>query len=96
MVTRYDPEERKALQNYLPKKIEMKDLGELKYFHEFDEMSQSNTGIFLSQRKYDLDQLQETSMLAWQPTETPVEEGTKLCAFSPTKYLLIREDIKDL
>lgn len=95
MVTRNDPEERKALQNYLSKEIKMKDLGELKYFLQL-EMSQSNKGIFLSQRKYDLDQLQETSMLAWQPTETLVEEGMKLCAFRPTKYQLIREDIKDL
>ena len=33
VVTKNDPEERKALQNYLSKEFEMKDLGSLKYFH---------------------------------------------------------------
>ena len=42
-------------------------------------MSQSDKGIFLSQRKYALDLLQETGILACQPTDTPVEEGLKLC-----------------
>ena len=32
VVTRSDPEERKALQNYLFREFEMKDLGPLKYF----------------------------------------------------------------
>jgi hypothetical protein len=32
VVTGNDPEERKALQNYLSKEFEMKDLGDLKYF----------------------------------------------------------------
>ncbi|KAL6342470.1 hypothetical protein AAG906_011160 [Vitis piasezkii] len=32
VVTRNDPEERKALQNYLSREFEMKDLGPLKYF----------------------------------------------------------------
>lgn len=37
---------------------------------------------FLSQRKYALDQLQETDMSTCQPVDTPVEEGLKLCAKS--------------
>jgi len=76
-----DPEERKALQNYLSKEFEMKDLGDLKYFHGI-EVSRSNKGILLSQRKYVLDLLQETGMLACQSAETPVEEGLKLCVKS--------------
>ena len=56
----------------------MKDLGHLKYFLGI-EVSRSNKGIFLSQRKYVLDLLQETGMSACQPVDTPIEEGLKLC-----------------
>ena len=37
-------------------------------------MSQSDKGIFLSQRKYALDLLQEIGMSTCQPTNTPMEE----------------------
>ena len=73
-----DPDERKALQSYLSSEFEMKDLGHLKYFLRI-EVSRSDKGIFLSQRKYALDLLHETGMLACQPTDTPVEKGLKLC-----------------
>jgi hypothetical protein len=59
----------------------MKDLGSLKYFLEI-KMSRSKKGIFLSQRKYTLDLLQEISMLACQPTDTLVKERLKLCVGS--------------
>ena len=78
VVTGNDPEERKALQNYLSKEFEMKDLGPLKYFLRI-EVSRSSEGIFLSQRKYVLDLLQETGMSGCQPVNTPIEEGLKLC-----------------
>ncbi|RVW77143.1 Retrovirus-related Pol polyprotein from transposon RE1 [Vitis vinifera] len=56
----------------------MKDLGSLKYFLGI-EVSRSSEGIFLSQRKYALDLLQETGMSGCQPVNTPIEEGLKLC-----------------
>jgi hypothetical protein len=77
VVTGNDPEERKALQGHLSREFEMKDLGSLKYFLGI-EVSRSKKGIFLSQRKYALDLLQETGMSACQPTASPMEEGLKL------------------
>ncbi|RVW18821.1 Retrovirus-related Pol polyprotein from transposon RE1 [Vitis vinifera] len=56
----------------------MKDLGPLKYFLGI-EVSRSSKGIFLSQRKYALDLLQETGMSGCQHVDTPIEEGLKLC-----------------
>ena len=56
----------------------MKYLDHLKYFLRI-EVSRSDKGIFLSQRKYALDLLQETGMSACQPVDTPVDEGFKLC-----------------
>ncbi|XP_024020919.1 uncharacterized protein LOC112091463 [Morus notabilis] len=78
VVTGNDSEERKALQEYLSREFKMKDLGPLKYFLGI-EVSRSNKGIFLSQRKYALDLLQETGMSGCQPIGTPVEECLKLC-----------------
>ncbi|RVX09853.1 Retrovirus-related Pol polyprotein from transposon RE1 [Vitis vinifera] len=78
IVTGNDLEERKALQNYLSREFEMKYLGPLKYFLGI-EVSRSSEGIFLSQRKYVLDLLQETGMSGCQPVNTPIEEGLKLC-----------------
>ncbi|RVW26366.1 Retrovirus-related Pol polyprotein from transposon TNT 1-94 [Vitis vinifera] len=78
VVTGNDLEERKALQNYLFREFEMKDLGPLKCFLGI-EVSRSSEGIFLSQRKYVLDLLQETGMSGCQPVNTPIEEGLKLC-----------------
>ena len=78
VVTGNDHDERKALQSYLSSEFEMKDLGHLKYFLGI-KVSRYDKGIFLSQRKYALDLLQETGMSACQPADTPVEEGLKLC-----------------
>ena len=78
VVTGNDLDERKALQSYLSSEFKMNGLGHLKYFLEI-EVSRSDKGIFLSQRKYALHLLQETGMSACQPSDTPVEKGLKLC-----------------
>lgn len=41
-------------------------------------MSISTKGIFLSQRKYTFDLLEETSMLTCQPIDTPLDGGLQL------------------
>ena len=55
----------------------MKDLGQLKYFLGI-EVSRSKMGICLSQRKYVLDLLAETGMLACKPVDAPMEMNHKL------------------
>jgi hypothetical protein len=77
VLTGDDLEERKSLQRFLASKFEMKDLGQLKYFLGI-EVSKSRTGICLSQRKYVLDLLTETGMLACKPADTPMEMNHKL------------------
>lgn len=55
----------------------MKNLCILKYFLEI-EVSPSHKEIFLCKKKYTLDLLQETSMLAYQLVDTLVKESLKL------------------
>ncbi|RVX10895.1 Retrovirus-related Pol polyprotein from transposon TNT 1-94 [Vitis vinifera] len=86
VVTGNDPEERKALQNYLSREFEMKDLGPLKYFLGI-EVSRSSEGIFLSQRKYALDLLQETGMSGCQPVNTPIEEDLAYALSIVSQYM---------
>ncbi|KAM1763339.1 hypothetical protein ACFX11_002688 [Malus domestica] len=77
VVTGNDPVEQAALKNYLSTEFEMKDLGSLKYFLGI-EVSRCKFGIFLSQRKYVLDLLEETGMTVCKPVSTPLAEGMKL------------------
>ncbi|XP_057452687.1 secreted RxLR effector protein 161-like [Lotus japonicus] len=61
----------------------MKYLGPLKYFLGI-EVSRSNNGIFLPQRKYTLDLIKEIGMEGCHLVDTPTEEGLKLC-FEPNQ-----------
>uniref|UniRef100_A0A2N9EWH5 Reverse transcriptase Ty1/copia-type domain-containing protein n=1 Tax=Fagus sylvatica TaxID=28930 RepID=A0A2N9EWH5_FAGSY len=72
-----DEEGIRRLRDYLAKEFEMKDLGALRYFLGI-EVARSRHGIFLSQRKYVLDLLTETGMLACKPIDTPIEQNHKL------------------
>ena len=65
------------LKTYMAKEFEIKDLGNLKFFLGI-EVARSNQGIFISQRKYVLDLLQETGMLGSKACDTPIEANQKL------------------
>lgn len=65
------------LKFFLSKTFAIKDLGALKYFLGI-EIASSRKGLFLNQRKYVLDLLQETGMLGAKPTESPVNSKEKL------------------
>lgn len=72
VVSKDDLEEKKAIQKYLAGEFEMKGLGQLKYIFGI-EVARSKQGIYLSQRKYMLDLLTETVMLACKLIETPID-----------------------
>ncbi|XP_019435884.1 PREDICTED: uncharacterized protein LOC109342338 [Lupinus angustifolius] len=65
------------IKKLLDNEFSIKDLGELKKFLGM-EIAQSSKGILLYQRKYTLDLLEETGMLACKPCSTPMEYAGKL------------------
>ena len=67
------------MKKLLAKEFEVKDLGKLQYFLEI-EVTKSGKGIFISQRKYILDLLEETGMMSCIPAELPIESNHKLQA----------------
>jgi hypothetical protein len=69
------------LKDNLHKEFEVKDLGQLKYFLGI-EIARSPKGIVLSQRKYVLDFLGDTSMLGCRVASTPIDQNHKSCANS--------------
>ena len=77
IVTGNDLDEIGRLKGKLAKEFEIKDLGTLRYFLEI-EMARSSNGIFISQRKYVLDLLQETGMLGCKPGDTLIDPNHKL------------------
>lgn len=59
----------------------MKDLGPLKYFLGI-EVLRSKQGIFLSQRKFTVDLLNEVGMLDCKPSDTLAVENVRLGTIS--------------
>ncbi|KAH9741647.1 protein kinase domain-containing protein [Citrus sinensis] len=82
-------DEIERLKMLLTKEFETKDLGYLKYFLEI-EVARSRKGIFLSQRKYILDLLEETGMLGCKPSDVPIESNHRLGA--TTKRRLVNKE----
>ena len=65
------------LKQHLFSHFQTKDLGKLKYFLSI-EVTQSNSGVIISQRKHTLDILADTGMLDCKPIDTPVDPNVKL------------------
>jgi hypothetical protein len=81
IITGDDEVEISRLKGSLSKEFEVKDLGQLRYFLGI-EIARSSKGIVLSQRKYTLDLLDDTSMLGCRAAFTPIDQNHKLCAQS--------------
>jgi hypothetical protein len=72
VLTDDDTESIRELKKYNGKVFDIKDLGPLKYFLGI-EVARSQKGIFISQRKYTLDLLEETGKLGVKPIYSPME-----------------------
>jgi hypothetical protein len=70
-------QEIKDVKHFLDQKFKIKDLGKLRYFLGF-EIARSPKGIFVNQRKYALELLQDTGFLATKPSKIPFNPTTKL------------------
>ena len=70
-------EELLGMKKQLAKEFEIKDLDYLRYFLGM-EVARSKKGIFVSQHKYVLDLLKETSMLGCKPADTPMDSTNKI------------------
>ncbi|CAL2253642.1 unnamed protein product [Prunus armeniaca] len=91
ILTGNDPQEMQLLKAFLLKHFHIKDLGDLKYFLGI-EVSRSQKGIFISQRKYALDVIQDAGLLGACPDKFPMEQHLKLTPTNgdllddPTRY----------
>ncbi|KAL1216951.1 Retrovirus-related Pol polyprotein from transposon RE2 [Cardamine amara subsp. amara] len=74
--------------------FDIKDLGELKYFLGI-EICRSPEGLFLSQRKYSLDLLNETGKIRAKPAKTPLEDGYKVRRKGETRTAKDGKEEKD-
>nr|KYP37164.1 Retrovirus-related Pol polyprotein from transposon TNT 1-94 [Cajanus cajan] len=65
------------IKQHLCHHFQTKDLGKLRYFLGI-ELAQSTNGIVISQRKYALDILEETTLMNSKPVDTPMDPNAKL------------------
>ncbi|GJZ21087.1 uncharacterized mitochondrial protein-like protein [Tanacetum coccineum] len=72
VLTGNDEEEIENFKQFLSSKFQIKDLGKLKYFLGIEVLDENNC-LFLSQRKYCLELLQEFGMLGCKPVSIPME-----------------------
>ncbi|XP_034684089.1 uncharacterized mitochondrial protein AtMg00810-like [Vitis riparia] len=77
LITGNDPVSIATTKNFLHSHFHLKDLGDLKYFLGI-EVSASKNGIFISQRKYALEIIENAGLLGAAPIDTPMERGLKL------------------
>lgn len=77
IATGNDRKEIKTLKASLCKVFELKDLGTLRYYLGM-EVARSQAKISTSQRKYNLDLLQEIGISGYRPTNNPIEPKREL------------------
>ncbi|GMP45760.1 hypothetical protein CsSME_00014166 [Camellia sinensis var. sinensis] len=77
VLTGNDVVEMSQIKARLSKEFEIKDLGALQYFLGI-EIARSDKGIFISQRKYILELLEEVGMLGYRPSNSPIEAKHRL------------------
>ncbi|WJZ95109.1 hypothetical protein VitviT2T_013901 [Vitis vinifera] len=77
LITGNDPVSIATTKKFLHSHFHLKDLGDLKYFLGI-EVSTSKNGIFISQRKYALEIIEDAGLLGTAPIDTPMERGLKL------------------
>ncbi|CAM8956775.1 unnamed protein product [Rhodiola kirilowii] len=65
------------VKSFIHQKFQIKDLGHLKYFLGL-EVARSSAGIFLNQRKYAVELLEEHGLTDCKPSKTPMEVKHKL------------------
>ena len=77
VITDSDQDGIQKLKQHLFSHFQTKDFGKLKYFLRI-EIARSKSSVVMSQRKYALDILEETSMLECKPVDTPMDPNAKL------------------
>ncbi|KAL6312208.1 hypothetical protein AAG906_025550 [Vitis piasezkii] len=77
LITGNDPVSIATTKKFLHSHFHLKDLGDLKYFLGI-EVSASKNGIFISQRKYALEIIEDAGLLGIAPIDTLMERGLKL------------------
>jgi len=91
LLTGNDLQEINHLKAHMLKCFRIKDLGDLRYFLGI-EFSRSKEGIYMTQRKYALDILQDVGLTGARPASFPMEQNLKLSTDDgellkePTKY----------
>ena len=76
-ITCNDQDDIRKLNQQIFSHFQTKDLGKFKYFMRI-EITQSNSGVVTSKRKYILYILEETDMLDYKPVDTPLNPNIKL------------------
>ena len=79
MITGNDSSKVKLLKDQLNSTCHMKDLGDLHYFLGL-EVTKAESGLFVSQKKYTLELLQEAGVKSSKPYKLPMDPNLKLQA----------------